>query len=318
MKKVIAWGVSPIFELYMSHHKARNISYCVDSVPEKQGKAVDGVAVRAPEELFKEDKNSVMVINFGHSSQAIQSINRVLSAEGFTFGENFVDFATFAKNEFLSKAGNVFPRGFDENLFSYARSFNFNSSTPLETTVLGNWLLLEILQMTRTLPGAIAEIGAYKGGNAFLQLSAMSLLNDKRDYFIFDSFQGFDKMSVNDPIELQNAYNYDYEFNLIRNKFSVFPQAKIIKGFVPETFKEVNPDQEFSVVFFDCDLYQPALDTYGFFWDRIKKGGALVIHDNVATKNGWTGVRKATSEYFGPKGVQVHDFWETTMSVVFK
>ena len=72
------------------------------------------------------------------------------------------------------------------------------------------------------------------------------------------------------------------------------------------------------MVFYDCDLYQPALDTYAFFWERIEKGGMLIIHDNIATSNGWTGVRKATKEFFGPKNIIFHDFWETTMSVVFK
>jgi len=188
----------------------------------------------------------------------------------------------------------------------------------LETTVLGNWLLLESVKMTRKLGGSIAEVGAYKGGNAYFLLSAMTLCNDMRKYYIFDSFKGFAQLSDNDPKHLRDVYNYNYNLNLIKNLFSVFPQSKIIEGFIPETFNEVSDDEEFSVVFFDCDLYQPALDTYNFFWDRIKKGGALIIHDNVASKGGWTGVRKATSEFFGPKGVKVHDFWETTMSVVFK
>jgi len=317
-KKYVAWGASPIFEIYLSNSENPNIAYCVDSSIEKQGKNVEGVAIRPPEALFKEDKNSVMVINFGHSSESIQSINAVLSREGFVLGKNCIDFAAFAKKDFESKARNVFGKSFDPELFTYARSFNFNSNTPLETTVLGNWLLLEAVKLTKDIGGSIAEVGAYKGGNAYFLLSAMTLLNDARKYFILDSFKGFDKLSSNDPLPLQDVYSYDYGFNLIANKFSVFSQAKIIRGFVPSTFPEIGPNEKFSVVFFDCDLYQPALDTYAFFWNRIKKGGFLVIHDNVATKNGWTGVRKATEEFFGPKGVRVHDFWETTMSVVLK
>jgi hypothetical protein len=62
----------------------------------------------------------------------------------------------------------VFGRHFSDNLLAFARSFNFNSNTPLETTVLGNWLLLEALRMTDSLGGSIAEVDAYKGGNANL------------------------------------------------------------------------------------------------------------------------------------------------------
>ena len=92
----------------------------------------------------------------------------------------------------------------------------------------------------------------------------------------------------------------------------------IIPGFVPHTFSQIPHDQRFSVVFYDCDLYQPALDTYAFFWDRIEEGGMLIIHDNIATENGWAGVRKATEEFFNPKGIRFFDLWETTMSVILK
>jgi len=44
----------------------------------------------------------------------------------------------------------------------------------------------------------------------------------------------------------------------------------------------------------------------------------LVVHDNVAATGGWTGVREATQEFFAPRGVVVHDLWETTMGVALK
>ncbi|MBA4391134.1 MAG: hypothetical protein C0399_09365 [Syntrophus sp. (in: bacteria)] len=317
-KKYIAWGASPIFELYLRNAQHSKVTYCVDSSIGKQGKKIENVPIYSPEKLFIEDKNNIVVINFGHSSTAIQSINKALSDEGFILGDNYLDFAVFIKNDFELKAHEVFGKRFSHNFFTYARSFNFNSITPLETTVLGNWLLLEVLNMTNKLSGSIAEVGAYKGGNAYFLLSAMILYNDMRKYYIFDSFRGFNQLSDNDPKYLQDAYNYDYNFNLITNLFSVFQQSMLIKGFVPETFNKVKDDEKFSLVFFDCDLYQPALDTYNFFWNRVQKGGFLIIHDNVATEEGWSGVRKATSEYFGPKGIKVHDFWETTMSVIIK
>ena len=207
---------------------------------------------------------------------------------------------------------------FSENNYTYARSFNFNSEIPIETTVLGNWLLLESLIKTSKSDGAIAEIGAYKGGNSYLLLSAMKLWNDIRKYYIFDSFKGFSKFSVKDPMHLQDAYGYDYNLPRILNLFSIFKQCQIIEGFIPETFKKIDSSKKFSVVFFDCDLYQPALDTYSFFWNRIEKGGIILIHDNIATKKGFSGVRKATEEYCNPRGIKFHDFWETTMSVIFK
>lgn len=317
-RRYIAWGASPIFELYARNAQNRRIDYCVDSAPEKQGKDIGGVRVYPPEKLLNGDRNNIIVINFGHSSAALQSIHRVLSAEGFVLGDNYLDFASFVKDGFEAKAREVFGRHFSENLFTYARSFNFNSVVPLETTVLGNWLLLEALRMTAGLGGSIAEVGAYKGGNSYLCLSAMALWDDTRTYFILDSFRGFDTLSDSDPAHLQDAFNCDYNFKLIKNRFSVFRQSRILRGFVPAAFAEIGDDEEFSVVFFDCDLYKPALDTYNYFWNKLKKRGILIIHDNIATPDGWTGVRKATEEFFTPRGIGFYDFRETTMSVIIK
>lgn len=317
-KKVIAWGASPLFSLYLQNCSDNKIAYCVDLAKEKEGKSIQGVLIVGPEKLDAEEKDDLFIINFGHSSTAIQSINQSLSDRGFCLGRDYLDFAGFVKDDFKKRAEKVLAASFFEGNYTYARAFNFNSSIPLQTTVLGNWLLLEALRKTAKLDGAIAEIGAYKGGNSYLLSSAISLLKDPRRYYVIDSFEGFPKMSGSDPAHLQQAYSYDYNFSRIANAFSIFEQVKIIKGFVPEAFRKLNDQERYSVVFFDCDLYQPALDTYHYFWDKLQKGGILVIHDNVATLDGWTGVRKATEEFFNPRGVTAHDLWQTTMSVIIK
>jgi len=146
----------------------------------------------------------------------------------------------------------------------------------------------------------------------------MAARGDNRTYYIFDSFEGFPKFSKQDPAHLQNAYASDYPANRIFNMMRLYAGSRLYPGFVPETFKRVPESERFSVVLYDCDLYQPALDTYRFFWDKLQPGGILLIHDNIAANDGWTGVGKATAEFFNDKPIQVHDFWETTMSVVIK
>lgn len=317
-KKVIAWGASPIFSIYLQHCPNHPIEYCIDLSDQKQGKMIHGVSVVSPQRLKREKKDKLFIINFAHSSTALQSINQALSDRGFSLVRDYFDFAEFAKADFRKKGEKFFGTRFSNGNYTYARAFNLNSTIPLQTTVLGGWLLLEALSKTANLDGAIAEIGAYKGGNSYLLLTAMSLLQDLRRYYVIDSFEGFSKMSGSDPAHLQQAYNYNYNLFRIVNSFSIFEQAKIIKGFVPKAFKKLKDQEKYSVVFFDCDLYQPALDTYSYFWDKLQKGGILIIHDNVATQDSWTGVRKATEEFFTPQGIKFYDLWETTMSVIIK
>lgn len=317
-KKLVAWGAGPMLELYLRNSPNHQITYCVDNSPILQGTSIFNVPIVSPDKLADESRADMLIIITAMSSASVQAIHTSLSDGGYILDKHYTDISSFLKGSFEAKAESCLKCHFSNERYVFARSFNFNSQTPLETTILGNWLLLEALQSTRALDGAIAEVGAFKGGNSYLLLSAMNLWNDKRKYYVFDSFEGFDKLSSRDPIGLQNVYDYDYQTNRIFNSLSLFQQSVVIPGFVPETFARIPDDEHFSVVFYDCDLYQPALDTYAFFWERIQEGGLLVIHDNIATEHGWTGVRKATEEFFNPRRIKFSDFWESTMSVIVK
>jgi hypothetical protein len=317
-KKLIAWGVSPLLEIYLKNSKASHISFCIDSAAKKQGETIEGLSILSPEAIDHERPDDMFIIITAMSSSAIHSIHQVLSHKGYIMGKHYTDLADFLKQDFKLKAESIFKKKFSYENYIFARSFNFNSRLSTETSILGNWLLIEAITKTHHLNGAIAEVGAYQCGNVFLQLSQMTLAGDLRKYYVFDSFEGFPELSKNDPLQFQNAYAHDYRANQIFNSLRIFDQPVICPGFVPHTFKNIPDTQKFSVVFYDCDLYNPALETYAFFWERIEKGGMLIIHDNIATSNGWKGVRKATEEYFGPKNIKFYDFWETTMSVVFK
>ena len=318
-KKRIAWGAGPLFELFLEHTPDHGLDYCLDRSPQLKGKSVKGVPIFSPERLDQEGRGEIFVLITATSSKAIESIHTSLSERGFVFDQDYSDLAWMLKDSFKAKAVNVLGKALDDNRFVYAHSFNFNSHVPLETTILGNWFILEALDATKDLKGAVAEVGAFHGGNAYLQLSAMILRGDHRTYYVLDSFEGFPALSEHDPVQMQSAYRPEnFQLNRIINGLRQFRQSVVIPGYVPETFIQIPETERFSLVFYDCDLYQPALDTYAFFWEKLEPGGMLIIHDNVATPSGWNGVRKATNHFFGPLSIPIHDLWETTMSVVRK
>jgi hypothetical protein len=319
VKKRIAWGAGPLFELFLDHAPDHGLDYCLDRSPTLNGKTVKGVPILPPDRLDQEERGEVFVLITATSSSAIGSIHTSLSERGFVFDQDYSDLAWMLKDSFKAKAVNILGKALDDNGFVYAHSFNFNSHIPLETTILGNWFILEALEATRNLKGAVAEVGAFQGGNAYLQLSAMALRGDQRTYYVLDSFEGFPPLSEYDPVDMQAVYRpEDFRLNRIINGLRQFRQAMVIPGFVPGTFRQIPAKERFSLVFYDCDLYQPALDTYAYFWERLEPGGMIIIHDNVATPRGWNGVRKATNQFFDPLSVPIHDLWETTMSVVQK
>jgi hypothetical protein len=174
------------------------------------------------------------------------------------------------------------------------------------------------MKHTASVEGNIAEIGAYQGGNALCGMLS-PLWSKKKKYYIFDSLEGFPDVTKNDPGTVgRGTYTIDISVQEIRNSFHHLPQAHFIKGFVPETLSQIRNEDKFSLVFYDCDLYQPALDTYEFFWDRMVPGGILLIHDYFAEPGGFHGVRKATDEFFAKRGESIIEIPHGTMAALVK
>lgn len=316
MIKKIAWGTSKLLEMYLARTQTNPFSYIIDDFSKKT--TLLGIPIKKSESLFEEQPDSFQIVIFAVSNRSLQEIAIKLNQLGLSYNKDFIFYSDFLYEGFLNKAEKYFGFKFDPKIYRLALSYTMNTRILTQTTILGTWMFLEILNKLNNTQGQIAEIGAFQGGNALCSLSFMTKLYSK-SYYIFDSFEGFPELSIHDP---QNIHKGDLKiettFQEVLDTFSVFPEAIIIKGFVPDTFNEIPNDEKFSLIFYDCDLYKPALDTYEFFWDKIVPGGYLVIHDYETQEGGFTGVKKATDEFFQPKKIDVMSFYENTMAVIKK
>ncbi len=316
MKKKIAWGASKLLEMYLKNTENNPFDYCVDDFSNRDN--VGGLQIKKSDSLLKENKDSFEIVIFAVSNKSLQEISFALNRLGLSYGDGFIFYSDFFYDDFLRKVEKNLSLKLDPKIYRFALSFTLNSQLLIHTTILGTWLFLEILNRLNNTEGSVAEVGAFEGGNALCGLQFMTRLNSKRSY-IFDSFEGFPEFSKNDPKNVgKGDYGIATTYQKIKDTFSVFPEAKLVKGFVPETFSQIRQNEGFSLVFYDCDLYQPALDTFNFFWDKILPGGYLIVHDYEAEEGGFTGVRKATDEFFGPKKIKFFSFFENTMAVIKK
>ncbi len=316
MKKQIAWGASKLLKMYLAQANVNPFDYCIDDFSMEN--AICGMPIRKSTSLA-EEKGAFQVVVFAISSRSLKEILLKLSVLGFSYGKDFIFYSDFFWDNFLEKAEANLGFKLDRKIYRYVLSWVLNSSTLIHTTISGTWLFLEILNHLNDIDGDIAEVGAFQGGNALCALQFMTQLNQKK-FHIFDSFEGFPELGDNDPKDSKKGdYNIENTFQEIQDTFALFPEANIIKGFVPDTFKdELLKERKFSLVFYDCDLYQPALDTFNFFWDKIVPGGYLLVGDYEVEKGGFEGVKKATNEFFGPKGIVPFSFFENTIAVVKK
>ena len=151
---------------------------------------------------------------------------------------------------------------------------------------------------SRNLEGNIAECGVFQGGFANLM---NKFFPDKKCY-LFDTFEGFDDRDLTVEKTIHHSSFTEQKNLLLFQKTSVpyvlskmrHPEQIILKkGYIPETLDGV--DDRFCFVHLDMDLFAPMYDALKFFYPRMVKGGAMLLHDYY--NQDLPGVRKAVGDY---------------------
>jgi hypothetical protein len=128
--------------------------------------------------------------------------------------------------------------------------------------------------------------------------------DQKRDFHIFDSFEGglSDKSEEDknllatvepDAMRREKEAFYSTEEE-VSQSLSAFNFVTLHKGWIPERFSDVK-EKTFSLVNLDLDLYQPIRDSLSFFFPRLSDGGVIIIDDYGTTD--WPGVTRAIDQF---------------------
>lgn len=163
------------------------------------------------------------------------------------------------------------------------------------------------------IPGSIVECGIWKGGSVMAAIKTLQYLeNAKKEFFLYDTFEGmtkpsefdvsikqssgidlFSKSKINEQssslnnVSLsevkKNIFSLGYDKNLIH----------FIKGKVEDTIPENTP-KEISILRLDTDWYESTKHELIHLFPRLSKGGILIIDDYGY----WKGSKKAVDEYF--------------------
>lgn len=146
----------------------------------------------------------------------------------------------------------------------------------------------------REVPGAVAELGVYKGEFAAL----INELFPDRSLYLFDTFEGFDVRDV--AAEIKEGLSYakigdfrDTSVDLVKSRLPFPERAVFRKGHFPGT--AVGIEKNFAFVSIDADLYLPVYEGLKYFWPRMNKGGYILIHDYNSLQ--FQGAGKAVRQY---------------------
>jgi predicted O-methyltransferase YrrM len=213
-------------------------------------------------------------------------------------------------NEYNKYFVQYLPDRYSPNLKLYEKEHDFFEYSDLKKWTEGNYknnsgditrffglnLCIEQL-IEEKIEGDVAELGVYRGNSAFLLAKFARRM--KRRCFLFDTFTGFDSRDLKDDEDktlgsLFEDTSLEAVRELVGNENAVY-----VKGFFPDSLKQIGETGDLALVHIDCDLESPMAAALDYFYPRIKKGGFLIMHDYSSLY--WPGAKRAIDDFFRDK-----------------
>ncbi|WP_432065466.1 TylF/MycF/NovP-related O-methyltransferase [Streptomyces sp. C10-9-1] len=165
----------------------------------------------------------------------------------------------------------------------------------------------ELTDLTaRGLPGAVVELGCYKGAMALWIRSVLDSLGDRdREIHVYDSFQGMPAPGAGDSDHLA-AGELRSSPDDVRATHTTWgrPAPVIHPGWFDETLPKELPD-DIAFAYLDGDFYDSTLTGLTHCVTRLVPTGVLLVDDYADTTvnprawDGLPGVKRACDVYFG-------------------
>ena len=172
------------------------------------------------------------------------------------------------------------------------------------------YMLYQLMQLTESIGGDIAEVGVFQGGTARL----IATLKKERRLHLFDSFCGMRETTNGKDLHQKGEFAAT-SLESVKAYLGEFDDIDFYPGWFPETSEPVK-DRIFSLVHLDVDLYQSTRDALEFFYPRLNRGGFILSHDfnSIACP----GVKEAFEEFFQNKPESILCFPQSLQATVQK
>lgn len=168
-----------------------------------------------------------------------------------------------------------------------------------------------LVRMTRQVEGEIVECGVGKGISLLCLCHSVSLHEDSRCIWGFDSFEGFPEPSAEDasrrkpkkgqyavdvPTVTRTLMQHDVPDQFLRSRVT------LVKGFVEQTLPDC-PVDRISLLNLDVDLYESYKTCLEQLWDRMSPGAIVTFDEYIRESHAFPGARKAIDKFFAGRDV---------------
>ncbi len=209
----------------------------------------------------------------------------------------------------IDKAAGFFEEeAFDRSYRTIRGSHIYDSYDPPHTIAWRLHTLVWAAQSAIAHKGDLVECGVFKGDMSWVVATNLGDRIADRTFYLYDSFEGFSPALSSaadfpdDPGFLKMAdeiYRDPAIYEAVVKKFANMPHVKIIRGFVPDTFKIAIPER---IAFLHIDLNSPAAEIAALehLFDRVVSGGYIVFDDY-----GWKQFKKqrdAENKFMADRG----------------
>ena len=130
------------------------------------------------------------------------------------------------------------------------------------------------------MPGAILEVGVWRGGTGALMASRAAALGLEDAVFLCDTWEGVVKTSAVDTYYRDGKHD-DTSLEIVEQLVDEMglDRVECLQGTFPDDTGDKVAEQTFRLCHIDVDVYQSAKDVLDWVWPRLSPGGVVVFDD---------------------------------------
>ena len=152
-----------------------------------------------------------------------------------------------------------------------------------KNTLVDVWRLYELWSIVGELadvPGAILEVGVWRGGSGALMASRAKALGSEDGVYLCDTWEGVVKTGEVDTYYRDGKHD-DTSLGIVEKLLATMglDRVECLQGIFPDDTGDKVADQTFRLCHIDVDVYQSAKDVLDWVWPRLSPEGMVVFDD---------------------------------------
>jgi O-methyltransferase len=152
-----------------------------------------------------------------------------------------------------------------------------------KNTLVDVWRLYELWSIVGELadvPGAILEVGVWRGGSGALMASRAKALGSEDGVYLCDTWEGVVKTGEVDTYYRDGKHD-DTSLGIVEKLLAGMglDRVECLQGIFPDDTGDKVADQTFRLCHIDVDVYQSAKDVLDWVWPRLSPEGMVVFDD---------------------------------------